>query len=86
MAIGIGVALALAECESTADKQQREAEEYAVSTAAMCRKTRDLSEQLEAARSLAGKPQRGVDGREFWPSSRSGVTVPAYSSSSTASR
>lgn len=36
-----------------------------MSTAAMCRKTRDLSEQLKATRSLAGKPQRGVDGRKF---------------------
>ena len=65
MAIVIGVALALAGCDSAAERQQREAEEYAVSTAAMCRKTRDLSEQLKATRSLAGKPQRGVDGRKF---------------------
>lgn len=65
VALGIGVALALAGCESAADKQQREAEEYAVSTAAMCQKTRDLSDQLEATRSLVGKPQRDVDGRKF---------------------
>jgi hypothetical protein len=65
VALGIGMALALAGCESAADKQQRENEEYAVSTAAMCQKTRDLSEQLEATRSLVGKPQRDVDGRKF---------------------
>lgn len=64
-ALGVGVVLALAGCQSEADKERESIARYAAQTAESCRGARANIVMVENARDIGGKPQSYKEGRAW---------------------
>ena len=65
VALLIGIALALAGCESAAEKDRKSKADYAAYTAEACRHAHENVAMVENVRSAVNKPQKDTGGRSF---------------------
>lgn len=65
VAVGTGVVLALAGCQSEADKERESIARYAAQTAESCRGAMANIVMVENARDIGGKPKSYKEGRAW---------------------